>query len=275
MITTFVISFREFLEAFLIISIFLGLSKKLKLKKEREIIIASILGVAASFVLPLLAFLFGDRARMVLNERNAELLEGYLMIFSGFFIAYVVFSLHKFFVRNRAKALISAHQKLEQNMFDISLFLTIVFFIVREGFEIALFTATTTLFSRFMENFVGLVAGFAGALVISTLAFLAYLKFSIAKVFKATEYMIILLGAAFVKNGINELLEVYYDIHIARILPIGLDFLPAKSTFAGHLLHSFAGVEQNFSLIKLAIMALYIFGVYMMFFRKNEPPLVQ
>lgn len=275
MFTTFVISFREFLEAFLIISVFLGLSKKLKLKKEKEIIIASILGVTVSFALPLLAFLLGDRARMVLNERNAELLEGYLMIFSGFFIAYVVFSLHKFFVRNRAKALISAHQKLEQNMFDVSLFLTIVFFIVREGFEIALFTATTTLFSRFMENFVGLVAGFAGAFVISILAFLAYLKFSIAKVFKATEYMIILLGAAFIKNGINELLEVYYDIHIARILPIRLDFLPAKSTFVGHLLHSFAGVEQNFSLVKLAIMALYIFGVYMIFLRKNEPSLVQ
>lgn len=51
MITTAVISFREFLEAFLIVGVFLGISKKLNLKKEFEIgfILASMFGILMFF----------------------------------------------------------------------------------------------------------------------------------------------------------------------------------------------------------------------------------
>src|SRR3989344_1654331 len=190
MLTTLVISLREFLEVFLIIGVFLG--------------------IAISFMLPITTFLLGDKARAVLSEKNAELLEGYLMIFSGFFIAYVIFSLHNFFALKRSKHIISAHQKLQKNIFDISLFLTIVFFIIREGFEIALFTATTSLFTKFLENLAGLFIGFTISSVLGVLTFLAYLKFPISKVFKITEYLIVILGASFVKNGFTELFEVYF-----------------------------------------------------------------
>ena len=48
MITTAVISFREFLEAFLIVGVFLGISRKLNLKKEFEIGLAVIIGIIFS-----------------------------------------------------------------------------------------------------------------------------------------------------------------------------------------------------------------------------------
>ncbi|OGK43696.1 hypothetical protein A3B40_00470 [Candidatus Roizmanbacteria bacterium RIFCSPLOWO2_01_FULL_37_16] len=269
MITTLVISLREFLEVFLIIGVFLGISKKLKLKREREIILASAIGIVISLLLPIFTFSVGERAQIILNEKNAELLEGYLMIFSGFFIAYVVFSLHNFFVLKRSKHLITAHQKLQQNIFDISLFLTIVFFIIREGFEIALFTATTSLFSKFIDNLAGLAIGFLASSTFGILTFLAYIKFPIGKVFKLTEYLIVILGASFVKNGLSELFEIYFNIHLAQIFPINLTFLPEKSTFIGHLAKNIFGLEQNFSLAKLTIMSLYILFIYLMFLRKK------
>ena len=268
MFATFIIVFREFLEAFLIIGVFFGLSKKLKLKREKEILAASLIGVAVSLLLPILVFVVGDKARLVITEKNAELLEGYLMIFSGFFLAYVIFSLHKFFVMRRSGAIIKAHQKLEQNIFDVSLFLTIVFFVVREGFEIALFTATTSLFSKFAENLAGLALGFLASSVFGLLTYLSYIKFPIGKIYKATEYLIVLLGAAFVKNGVGELLEVYYDFHLSSILPLNLFFLPAKSTMLGHMIKTIFGLEQNFSLAKLGIMLAYIAVVYFFLIRK-------
>src|SRR3989344_5003562 len=118
MLTTLVISLREFLEVFLIIGVFLGISKKLKIKREKEIILASGIGIIISFLLPISVFLLGDKTRSVLTEKNAELLEGYLMVFSGFFLAYVIFSLHSFFVLKRSRSIIAAHQKLEKNIFD-------------------------------------------------------------------------------------------------------------------------------------------------------------
>lgn len=274
MLATFVIAFREFFEAFLIVGVFFGLSKKLKLKREKEILLATVCGITIALVLPILTFIAGERARNVLTERNADMLAGYLMIFSGFFLAYVIFSLHKVFVLKRSKFLIAAHQKLEQNIFDFSLFMMIVFFVVREGFEIALFTATTSLFSRFAENFVGLMAGFAVSSSVGALTYLAYIKFPISKIYKTTEYLIILLGAAFVKNGIGELAEVYFGTHLSKLGPINLNFLPADSTLVGHMIKNMSGLEQGFSLASLSIMLSYIALIYFFLIKKRAPALV-
>lgn len=257
MVSTFIFSFREFFEVFLILGVFFGLSKKLQLRREKEIGLAALIGLVISFLLPITTFLLGEKARLVFNERNAELLEGYLMIFSGVFIVYVVFSLHAFFVQKRAVHLIRAHQKLQNNLFDLSLFATIVFFVAREGFEIALFTATTSLFSTFAQNMIGLVAGFAGASIVGFLTYTAYLKFSVARLYKFTEYLIIFLGAALVKNGLGELAEVYFRLHLEKILTLTLSPLPHSSTFMGHLINGLFGLKQQTGLIELLILVGY------------------
>lgn len=270
MLTTAVISFREFLEAFLIIGVFLGISRKLKIKKELEIVVAAIVGILFSLLLATGTFVYGDRARGILTHENAELLESYLMIFSGFFLAYVIFSLHGIIRRGQGETIIKAHDKLQKNAFDISLFFTIVFLVAREGFEIALFTASTSLFSAFMENMTGLLIGFAGATALGIMTFFAYIKFPIGKVFRATEYMIILLGAALVQNGVTKLLKYGFGIKLSEILSTPLMFLPEKETFAGHFIRSFFGLDREFSIIRLLIMLVYIGIIYLLFFKKKK-----
>lgn len=270
MITTAVISFREFLEAFLIVGVFLGISKKLNLKKEFEIGLAAVIGIAFSLLLATGTYLFGNQVRGILTEKNAELLESYLMIFAGLFLAYVIFSLHNVLRHSRAGTLIKAHQKLQEKAFDISLFFTIIFLVVREGFEIALFTTSTSLFSAFIQNFIGLMVGFVFASVIGIMTFFAYIKFPIGKVFKITEYMIIILGASLVQNGVTKLLKYSFDIHLSRFLSLPLNFLPDKDSLVGHLIKSFIGLDREFSLARLAIMAGYIFIIYLIFLKKKN-----
>ncbi len=274
MISTTIISFREFLEAFLIVGVFLGISKKLKIKKEIEIGVAALVGILTSLLLSTIVYSFGDQARSVLNEKNAELLEGYLMIFSGFFLAYVIFSLHNILRRNQGGDIIFSHEKLRAHSFDFSLFSTITFLVFREGFEIALFTASSSLFSAFMQNFIGLIAGFIGASILGVATFAAYVKFPIAKVFKTTEYLIILLGASLVQNGLTEILEHGMNIELGKILSLPLKFLPEKSTVAGHFINSFFGIDREFSLSRLVIMLIYVLIIYLIFFKnrrlKNE-----
>lgn len=264
MITTAVISFREFLEAFLIVGVFLGISRKLNLKKEFEIGLAAIIGIIFSILLATFTYFFANQVHGILTEKNTELLEGYLMVFSGVFIAYVVFSLHDVIHRSRAGSLIKAHQKLQERVFDFSLFSTIVFLVVREGFEIALFTASTSLFSVFIQNFIGLMLGFLSASIIGIMTFFAYVKFSIGKLFKYTEYMIIVLGASLVQNGVTELLEHGLNIDLAKIMSFPLNFLPHKSTLIGHMMKSFFGIDREFSLSKFLIMFTYILVIYLL-----------
>lgn len=274
MITTLVIAFREFLEAFLIIGVFFGISKKLKLKKELEIAVASGVGLGISILLATITYLMGDFARGILTHEKAEILESYLLIFSGLFLAYVVFSLHNTLRKSRGGTLIKAHQKLKDNAFDISLFLTITLLVVREGFEIALFTASTSLFSVFLQNFIGLLFGFLAASIIGILTFFTYVKFPIGKVFKITEYIIILLGASLIQNGITELLEHSFNIHIGDMLQFPLRFLPEENTIIGHLIQSFTGIDQEFSVMRLLIMLGYIVAVYLLYLRKSSKQVI-
>lgn len=270
MFTTAVIAFREFFEAFLIVGVFLGISKRLKFGREIEILLAAGLGFLISLVLASLTYVFGDYARAIFTQESAELLESYLLIFSGCFIAYVVFSLHTILRRNRAGTLIEAHKKLQTDAFDLSLFITIVMLVVREGFEIALFTASTSLFSVFMQNFLGLVFGFIGAAALGILAFVSYVTLPIGKVFRATEYLIILLGASLVQNGATKLFEHQFAFRLSSVLPLPVGFLPPEDTVAGHLIQSFFGIDNQFSGARLAIMAAYVVSVYMLFWKK--PP---
>lgn len=270
MIATFLISFREFLEAFLIVGVFLGISQKLKLGRRKEIVQAAFIGTIIALILPIIVFYAGERIQPVLNEKSADLLQGYLMIFSGFFIAYVIFSLHNFFVVKRSKAVLFAHQKLQENVFDISLFLTIVFFILREGFEIALFTGTTSLFSSFTQNMLGLTLGFFFAFVIGVLTFLAYIKFPIGKIYTYTEYLILVLGATMIGTGVTELTEVYFHVSLAKLIPINLFFMPTESSFAGHLLKNMFGLQRQFNLIQFTISASYIAAVYFFLLKKKK-----
>ncbi len=268
MLTTFFIAFREFLEAFLITGVFLGLSKKLKIKKEKEIIFPALLGIIFNLILAFVVFNLGSKAGKVLTHENSELLEGYLYLFSGFFLAYVVVYLHQLFHKNQSKHILLSHEKIKKNIFDFSLFLTIFFLVAREGFEIALFTATTSLFSKFIENLIGLMAGFLLSLSLSFLVFLGLLKFSLQKIFKATEFFIILLGGVFVKNGVKELTEIYFDVNLSKILPLNLSFLPSKETFFGHFFNSFFGLEKNFSLVYLLIIVFYFLAVFKLLFKR-------
>lgn len=270
MIATAVIAFREFLEAFLIIGVFLGISNKLRLKKEKEIWLAAIIGILLSLLLSTIVYLFGERARSILSEENIELLESCLLIFSGLFIAYVVFSLHKILHQHNLRRLKATHQRLQENVFDISLFFTIIFLVLREGFEIALFTASVSLFSAFMQNFIGLVIGFAAATFCGILTLYIYVKFPINKLFKVTEYLIILLGSSLFQLGITKFSEEYFHINLSQIIPLQLQFLPNEDSIIGHLLQGFFGIDKDLSLTRLVIMVLYIGLIYVLFMRQDK-----
>lgn len=258
MLTILTISLREFLEAFLIIGVFLGINKKLNLKKEKKILLASTIGVIISIILPVLTFYFGDQAKKILNEQRIEIIEGYLLIFSGIFTTYVVFSLHQFIHQMTDKKLILAHSKMKDNVFDFTLFALIIFFIIREGFEIALFTFSLTLISDLIQNLIGLFIGFVISSFISLLAFFSFIKLSFNKIYKITEWLIILFGGSMIINGINEILEATFNLKWHSFLPVKLEFLPYSSSLLGNLLKNFFALQREYSLLIPLFMTVYI-----------------
>jgi high-affinity iron transporter len=270
MFTTAIIGFREFLEAFLIVGIFLGVSKKLNLKKEIEIGLAAATGLVLALLLNIGVFFLGADARSMVTEHNADVIESYLQIFSGLFLIYVVFSLHQQMNKSRKDLITKAHQNIKKEIFDITLFFTIIFLVVREGFEIALFSASISLFSLFIQNLLGLLLGFAAAAVIGGLTYVAYTKFSIAKVYKVTEYMIVILGAALFQTGLTNFLNNYYTFSLSNFGSFHLQFLPDEDSFIGTLLQGFFGIDSHFSVARLMVMLAYIAIIYILFLHKGN-----
>src|SRR5258708_37148039 len=270
MFTTGIIGFREFLEAFLLVGIFLGVSKKLNLKKEKEIILATIIGMVFALLLNIGVFFLGDHTRNMVTENNADAIESYLQIFSGLFLIYVVFSLHQRMNQKRKQVLDKAKENIKKEIFDISLFLLIVFLIVREGFEIALFTASISLFSVFFQNLLGLLIGFIFAAIVGCSTFFAYTKFSVSKIYKATEYLIILLGASLFQTGVTKFLDTHFSVMLSNIGSFHLAFLPNEDSFIGSFLQGFFGVDSQFSIARLSIMILYVVAMYMLFLQKKN-----
>ncbi|HWY79006.1 MAG TPA: FTR1 family protein [Candidatus Sulfotelmatobacter sp.] len=270
MFTTAIIGFREFLEAFLIVGIFLGVSQKLVLKKEMEIGLAAVVGLVFALCFNIGVFFLGAHTRSLVTQQNIDAIESYLQIFSGLFLVYVIFSLHKRISQNKKEALAKVQQNIKKDMFDASLFFTIIFLIFREGFEIALFSASITLFSIFIQNVIGLLLGFAGAAVIGYLTYFAYTKFSIEKIYKVTEYIVILLGASLFQTGITKFINTYFTFSLSNVGSFHLQFLPGEDSFGGTLLQSFFGVDTGFSVARLLIMLLYIGVVFVIFLQKKN-----
>ncbi len=262
MFSTFLIAFREYLEVFLIVGVFVGIDAQLGLGKRRHILLAATVGTLCSIVLPLLTFYFSDLSKSVITEHRAELLEGYLMTFAGVFLAYVVISLHRYYQLMRGRRILELHAQMKQRRFDYTLYVTIISFVLREGFEIALFTTATSLFSSFAQNMAGLFAGFLLAMGCGMLATQTYLHIPLQKVFVYTEYLLVLLGAALVKNGVSELCEVLLGVELSSIGSLPLHFLPDTHTFTGALLKSMTGLESSFSAMMLLIMGGYALLVH-------------
>lgn len=252
MLATILIAFREFLEAFLIAGVFLGLSKQLKLKKEFEIWSALILGIVVSFALAITTFAFGNEVRTVITESNAKLVEGYLLVAAGAFLAYVVFSLHRAMSSAKQKAIARVKENITAgNGFDFALFGSILSFILREGFEIALFTASVALFADFMVNLAGLFIGFAVAAVVGVGFYVFYTKLPIKKIFTATEYAIVAFGAVMTGSGIMKVGEYQFGIDMGSIAAIPLPF-----------------VSNPVSVLPVVVILAYIGAVYYLFLRK-------
>lgn len=274
MFTTAVIAFREFFEAFLIVGVFLGVSKTLGLKREVEIALAAILGILVSLFLAVGAYTFGDHIRGILTEENAEFLESYLLLFSGFFIAYIVFSLHGMLGKGHREMIRSTKKRFEEKAFDISLFFTIMLLVMREGFEIALFTSSISLFATFVQNFLGLLIGLVVASILGVSTFFAYMRFEVGKVFQATEYLIILLGASLTQLGTTKLFETHFGINLSEFGPLHFGFLPDGESVLGHVLQSMFGIDRDFSVVRLSIMLIYIALMYILFIRtRSKKPL--
>ncbi len=269
MIPSLLITFREVIEASLIVATILGILTKLGQKKEiKTVWLATFAAAFCSVALLGLGSIAGLKVQEIYSGKIEEFIEGILMMTSAVFITWAVFFLHNYFGRYKTRLLAKLKQTVEQEE-QKGLFVLTFTAVFREGFEIVLFLSTVYFSSNPQSILGGFMIGSTLALLVSFSLFTATLRLPVFHAFRITSALLILFAAGLLARGVHEFVEAGL---IPELSKVTLAFLPAKSTFAGDMVKAVFGVTQRMDILQLSVYFLYITIMgWWVFFRKSEP----
>lgn len=276
MIASFVITFREALEAALIIGIIAAYLAKIgKHELNRYLYLGTIAAVIASLIggLTFIA-LYGG-----LTGEIKEIFEGVASLTAVAVLTYMIFWMAK----NSQKIKGELQEKV-----DISVsrgqawgIATLAFIAVfREGVETVLFLGTLAMQSV-ADTLIGLVLGLAVVIVLAVLMFRGMYRLDVRKFFKYTSVILIVFAAGLTAYGVHELneagiippiIEHVYDINPA-VNPDGSYPLLHEKGVVGSILKSLIGYNGNPSLTEVIAYAAYwlVVGSYVLRIYRPKP----
>lgn len=263
MLPSLLITFREVLEASLIVATILGILSKIGQKKEiRTVWLATACAGTLSIALLLAGSMMGIKIQELYTGITEQLIEGILMTISAIFITWAVFFLHNYFGRYKTILLSTLKEKVELQE-QRGLFILVFTAVFREGFEIVLFLSTIYFSSNPTQILGGFAIGAGAALLLCFGLFTATIRMPIYFAFKMTSGLLILFAAGLLAHGVHEFTEA----GVIFLTPnVYFPFLPEKTTLIGSMIQSIFGVTRKMEMLSLAshvsysaVMAWWIF----------------
>lgn len=266
MLPSFLITFREVIEASLIVATIVGILVKLNQKKSiRTVFLATYAASCVSVFLIGIGSLIGLHVQEIYEEHEPYI-EGTLMVVSAIFITWAVFFLHTYFAQYKTKLLQKIKATVEKEE-QRGLFFLVFTAVFREGFEIVLFLSAIYFSSNPEAIFTGFSLGAIGALLISIGLFTATLRLPVFYAFRITSILLILFAAGLLARGIAEFAEVGILPEIGRMT---FAFLPGKETFIGSMVKVIFGIAPKMDIIQLSTYSTYVlFMTWRVFFRRS------
>lgn len=209
MLSSFFLSFREGLEAALIIGIILVQLVKIDRKElSKYVLFGALSGLIVSAVGGYISF----NALQGMEEDVKELFEGWMQIVAAGLIAYFILWLHK---NNNVSHHIQS--KVSSNSNIIGLFILSFLSIFREGLELVIFNLT-----QISENAstvaLGSIIGVIIAVILAYAIFKTSVKMNLSVIFKILGLVLIFLGGEMFAEGLVKLIGGGEALEIAGLL---------------------------------------------------------
>jgi high-affinity iron transporter len=275
MISSFIITFRETLEAALIIGIILAYLIKTKREKYNNIIYIGIVSAVVASIIG--AFLFNLLAGGF-TGRAEEIFEGAAMIFAAFLITFMII-----WMLNQKYIVVDLHKKVDKEIGErhrAGLFFLVFISVFREGIETVIFLGAASFVSA-ENNVIGALLGIVVAIILGYAMFVWSKKINIKVFFNVTSVVLILFAAGLVAHGIHEFQEATVIPYVVKEV---WDINPAVTTEGvypplhekgaiGVFLKGLFGYNGNPSLLEVLFYIVYlvvIFFVYRRIKSKNS-----
>ena len=250
----FIIVFRECLEAAIIVGIVLTLLNKLNQKKLQKF---AYYGIASAVVLSAFCGLLLQKIESSIgNEAYSKLFEASMMFLASGFLLYMVLWLSK--KQSFTADIKNKTQELGQSESGWGVYFLVLFAILREGFETALFLYGGSNTGEF--SYLGFVSGILLAVGIAYVMFFTGKKLNLKVFFKYSTILLIVFAAGMMTYGAHEFEEFLEKGHyIEEEFPRAYDILkpttelsadqnPSMYNFTGgkyvHILHDKGSVGQ-------------------------------
>lgn len=263
MFPSFLITFREVVEAAFIVVTLLGIVTNLKLFHARRTVwqataFAAILSVALIGI----AGILGLKLHTVYVGRVEEITEGVLMFISAIFITWAVFFLHNFFSQQKGLLLQKVKKTIEEQEFK-GLFILVFTAVFREGFEIVLFLSTIFISTNPQDIFIGSFIGIFLGIVLSLLLFKTTQRLPMVYAFRITSILLVLFAAGLLARGVHEFAEAKL---IPEFFEMTFTFIPEKTTFVGGMIKSLFGLTRKMDIVQIGVYIIYSLGMAVYFF---------
>jgi high-affinity iron transporter len=209
LLSTLFLSFREGLEAALIIGIILTHLVKIERKDlSKYVYLGIIVGVIGSLIGGFLGFSEAKEAA----EGSEELFEGIMMLVASGLIAYFILWLHR---NHHSHSTIE--NKVESNSSGLGLFTLALLSVFREGMELVIFNLTQ-INQKATNLTLGSILGILLAIVLAYAIFKTTVKLNLQFIFKALGIVIIFIGGELFGEGILKLFE--FKGETAELIPM-------------------------------------------------------
>ena len=273
MISSFIITFRETLEAALIIGIILAYLIKTKRQKYNNIVY---LAIASAIIASIMgAFLFNSLAGGFTGTAE-EIFEGIAMIFASFMITFMILWMLK-----QRHIVIDLHKQVDKKIYEqhkVGLFFLVFISVLREGIETVIFLSAASFAATTGNSLLGALWGIIAAIILGYLMFVGSKKINLKSFFNVTSIILILFAAGLTAHGIHEFQEAKvlptYIEHVWDINPqVNADgSYPVlhEDGSAGSILKGLLGYNGNPSLIEVLSYLFYLFLIFILYKNINK-----
>lgn len=260
MIVSLLITFREGVEASLIVGILLGYLKKTGQTKYAKAVWAGVIS-AILVSIAVAALILGVGGE--LEGQAEQLFEGTMLFIAVGLVTAMIFWM-RYQSRNLKSSLEHEMNAAVQTGHPRALFATAFFAVVREGIETALFISAVAFTTKSIDTLVGSIAGLLIASLVGYLIYVSSVRLNLKTFFTITSFLLLVIAAGLFGRAIHEFIE-------AGILPALQEgvyninsIIPAEST-VGTILKALVGYNAAPDLLEsigyMSYLALAIIGI--------------
>jgi high-affinity iron transporter len=203
MLSSYLLSLREGLEAALIIGIVLG---ALRQARRNELSSAIWAGAGCAALLSLLSAILLTRLGLELKDPAEAIFEGVTMLLAAAILTWMIFWMNQR-ARNMKNELESGVQRAWQTG-KSSLFGLAFLSVLREGVELALFLTAATFTSSAAQTILGGLLGLGTAILLGWSFFATSVRLDLHRFFQVTGMLLVLFAAGLVARSVGELVLV-------------------------------------------------------------------